>query len=79
MPSSLRGLAFGGREENQHCEFFRDVVKMMLHFGGDEHHTARGNFVVFLVNFEAGSSADHVIDLIFVMRPLQVRAPAGRT
>src|SRR5208282_6691559 len=51
---------------------------MMLHFGRDEDHTARGHFAVFFVNFEAGSSADDIIDLIFMVRPLQVRGTSGQ-
>jgi len=50
---------------------------MMLHFSCDEHHAPCGYLVDFLGNFEAGSSPDNVIDLIFVVRSLQVRCTGG--
>src|ERR1700722_2698854 len=60
------------REEDQHRQFFRDVVKAVLDFRGNEQQASCGNLQVFLLSLEARSSPEHVIHLIFMMRMLRV-------
>jgi len=70
-------LCFCGREENQYCQFFGDIVKTVRDFGGDEEHTANGNFPVFVAGCETSFSAEHVVHLVFMMRALRIGGTSG--
>src|SRR5260221_12626653 len=49
----------------------------MLHFGGNEEHTARGYFPVVIPSSKARLSANYVVHLVFMMRPLRVSSSRG--
>jgi len=64
--------AFRRSKEDQHLEFFGDVMKAMLDLGGYEEDAACGNFVVFVFGAKTCLAANNVVQLIFMVRALQV-------
>jgi hypothetical protein len=60
-------------EEDQH----RQVVEAVLDFGSYVDHAARGDFPVFIARAKTGTSADDVVQLIFVMRTLGIDGSSG--
>src|ERR1700691_1452315 len=71
-------LGFGGREEDQQLEIFRDVVELVADFGCYENYAAAGDFPVFEAGFEAGAATEHVVNLVFAMRLLVVGTSGGQ-
>jgi hypothetical protein len=56
----LHHLGFGGREEDQHGQFFADVVEAMADFRGHQNHATCGNFSILGSGLKMRAAADHV-------------------
>src|ERR1700691_5166608 len=67
-------LSFRGRKENEHHDFFFDVVEVVRNFSSYVDHAAGGNFSIFPAGLEATASAHHVVHFVFMMRPLRIGA-----
>jgi hypothetical protein len=63
--------------ENQDAEVLFDVVESVLHTGLDEDQAAGFDRAIFAGDADLPESADHVVDLVFLMGPLPISRARG--
>jgi hypothetical protein len=65
-------LLLGGRKEDQHFQFFLDVIKPVLTLCLDENDGTRAYLGVFGADLHAGAATDYVIQFILVVGLLRI-------
>jgi hypothetical protein len=71
-------LAFRRGEENQDLEFLTDIEEAMFDLGCDEDHAACFHCLLFSSHPHASGTANDVVDLVLLMRLLQIAAAGGQ-